>query len=337
MMLSLVRRFRRLLVAPLLVLAGAAAAEMPPAPPWRAPLDRQHPLAGRIWITAERKAVSPDELVARLSQARFVLLGEKHDNPDHHALQAWLVRRLIASGRRPAVAFEMFGTDKSKAISTHLAANPGDAAGLGPATGWDKTGWPDWAMYSPIAQAALDAGLPVLGANLPDHEAQAITRRQTVRPERVDELVLDRPLSAKLHADLVDDLRRSHCNMLPETMISPMVMAQRAKDGSMARTMSAAVGARDVDTVVLIAGSGHARTDRGVPLALSWLAPQATVFSVAFVEVDGPTTDPAAYAGLRGEPAMPFDALWFTARVEGQDPCALLADHMKKRKEKEKK
>ncbi|MGZ9157183.1 MAG: ChaN family lipoprotein [Candidatus Binatia bacterium] len=34
----------------------------------------------------------------RLARAEFVLLGEKHDNPDHHWLQAEVLRGLIAAG-----------------------------------------------------------------------------------------------------------------------------------------------------------------------------------------------------------------------------------------------
>ncbi len=327
---------------PLAVAAGLAAAAipspaphdpaLPPSPPWAAPLDRDHPLAGQVWLPKEGRTVSPDELVAAMKTADFVLLGERHDNPDHHALQAWLVRRLIETGRRPAVAFEMFGTDKSAAIADYLKRAPADARGLGKATNWEATGWPAWRHYSPIAQAALDAGLPVLAANIPETEAKAMARRKPIDPDRVGELGLDRPLPAPLHRALADEIRSSHCDMLPEAAVSPMLMAQRAKDGSMARAIAKAAMAPDTDGAVLIAGSGHVRNDRGVPQALSWAAPGARSFSVAFIEAHPETTDPAAYAELYGESAMPFDAVWFTARMGGEDPCAAFAEHMKKRK-----
>jgi uncharacterized iron-regulated protein len=102
-----------------------------------------------------------------LARAHFLLLGERHDNPDHHRLQAEVLRSLIALGRRPAVGFEMFGLDDAAAIAKHLAAAPKDAAGLGGAVNWNQRGWPDWAMYQPIAEAALEAKLRIVATNLP--------------------------------------------------------------------------------------------------------------------------------------------------------------------------
>src|SRR5512145_3183951 len=82
---------------------------------WKAPLGREHPLVGRIWDTRAGRFVIPTQLVGELARARYVLLGERHDNPDHHRVQATLVRALLAAGRRPAVAFEMFTADDAPA------------------------------------------------------------------------------------------------------------------------------------------------------------------------------------------------------------------------------
>src|SRR5206468_45426 len=84
-------------------------------------------------------------------------LGERHDNPEHHTLQARLLGGMIAAGRRPAVGFEMLSTDDATAIARYLARSPKDASGLGEAVSWNRSGWPDWRLYEPIAQWALDA------------------------------------------------------------------------------------------------------------------------------------------------------------------------------------
>lgn len=307
---------------------GSAAPPLgaPPVPPWTAEQGRDHPLAGRIWLTTEGRWGGIDDLVRLAAKSDWVMLGEKHDNPDHHALQAYLVRRLIASGRRPVVAFEQFEADKGDAIARYLRKHPKDAAGLGAATGWERTGWPDWRQYSPIAQAALDAGLPLVAANIPAEEARAMARRQPVAPERVEELALDQPLSKGLHDGLLDEIRNSHCGMLPEHAVGSMAMAQRARDGGMARAMMLAAQRGPKDGGVLITGNGHARKDRGVPSVLARLAPQGKVFAIAFLEVQDDGTDPQQYLDV------PFDAVWFTARAAGEDPCAQMAEHMRKRR-----
>jgi uncharacterized iron-regulated protein len=88
---------------------------------WQAPLGREHPLTGRVWDVNAARFVTPEVLAAGLARARYVLLGERHDNPDHHRVQAALVRALVNAGRRPAIAFEMFSADNADAIARHLA------------------------------------------------------------------------------------------------------------------------------------------------------------------------------------------------------------------------
>ena len=113
---------------------------------WLSAFGTDHPLAGRIWRPSDGRFVDLDAVAAALEEAAFGLLGEKHDNPDHHRLQSLLIEALIGRGRRPAVVFEMFATDQAPAIAEYLGANPRDAAGLGAAVGWAERGWPDWEM-----------------------------------------------------------------------------------------------------------------------------------------------------------------------------------------------
>ena len=62
--------------------------------PWTSALDRDHPLVGRVYAVREGRYLSPAALLDALVGARDVLLGEAHDNPDHHRLQAALAGRL---------------------------------------------------------------------------------------------------------------------------------------------------------------------------------------------------------------------------------------------------
>jgi uncharacterized iron-regulated protein len=306
---------RRLAVLVLvLAVAGTARAAEPPPPG----LGHDHPLTGRIWDVGNGRFVTMDALAAAVSGVRFVLLGERHDHPEHHAFQAWLVRRMIEAGRRPAVAFEMLDTSQAPALARHLAASPHDAAGLGDAVGWRRSGWPEWRLYQPIAEEALAAGLPIVAANVPAAAARAAARGDfsALDPELVRRHALDRPAPAQ--AALEAEIREAHCGALPETLVPGMVAAQRARDAQMAERLVA--GQRD--GAVLIAGAGHVRSDRGVPRYLAAAAPDAHIVAVAFLEVADGLTAPADYAERFGAPRLPFDYVWFTARVDNDDPCA---------------
>jgi uncharacterized iron-regulated protein len=289
-----------ILVAAALVLAGAA-----PIPRWQSPLGRDHPLTGTVWDLRGGTAfsITPEILAARAARHRYVLLGEKHDNPDHHLLQAWVLEALVAAGRRPAVVFEMFRADQAEAIARHLAASPGDARGLADALDWRRSGWPAWSMYEPIVVVALRAKLPLVAGNLSTAATTAV-RRAALDAAETTRLGLDRPLPNDVYERLAIDIRDGHCGHLPEHAIAPFVAVQRARDAHMAAAMRAAGG----DGAVLIAGGGHVRRDVGAARVL----PDAETVSITFVETR---------AGMTAPPALPVDYVWLTPRMDDTDPC----------------
>ena len=318
----------------LLLMAGFVALAAPgcSVTSWKSGFGRNHPLTGRIWDVASAEFIDRQTLVARLAGADFVLLGERHDNPDHHRLQAGVLRDLIAAGRRPAVGFEMIDLDDAAAIADHLASAPGDAAGLGAAVRWNERGWPDWSMYQPIAEAALAAELPIVAANLPLATLKKMRRGgvAALDPQARRDLGLDRPLPDSVRTRMAADIRASHCGYGSDETVDRMIGIQRARDAQMARSLVAAGGA---DGAVLVAGAGHVRNDYGIPLYLGPRAAGKRVASLAFVEVDANLTDPRDYAPQDGNGRLPFDYAWFTPSVDDEDPCEKFKpqlEHLKK-------
>jgi uncharacterized iron-regulated protein len=116
------------------------------------------------------------------------------------------------------------------------------------------------------------------------------------------------------------EIRDAHCGELPDTMVPSMVTAQRARDAQLAERLLAT----QRDGAVLIAGTGHVRSDRGVPAYLAVRAPGVVIASVAFVEVASGRLAPADYAERFGAARLPFDYVWFTTRADDADPCAKL-------------
>ena len=106
-----------------------------------------------------------------------------------------------------------------------------------------------------------------------------------------------------------------------------MIEAQRLRDAAMARALLAA-DVEGSDGALLIAGTGHVARDRGVPLQLATRAPDARVVSVAFIEVRDAMTDPFTPDGVssEGQTIDAFDVVWFTPRVDDDDPCVKYRD-----------
>ena len=283
---------------------------------------QEHPLAGKIWDVGARAYLSEDELVAKLTAATYVLLGEVHDNREHHRLQAQMLDRLVKAGRKPVVVFEQMDATQQAALDRHVAGG-GDAAGLGPAVGWSNI-WPAWSAYQPIAAVAIAAGLPMIAANVPD----AALRDGMRDPARVDAGLAARtkfaePLPASLRQSLEQELIAMHCGMPANTLgpvIQQMAIGQRMRDSAFADALTRGGAAGGV----LIAGSGHTRTDRGVPWVLRQMDSAAKVAGMAFFETVAELTNPDDYTRTMIDvPALPFDYVWFTRGGSGGggDPC----------------
>jgi uncharacterized iron-regulated protein len=302
---------------------------------WLSFFGQDNSLVGRIWDVKGEKFISEHELIGRLGPADYVMLGEKHDNLDHHRLQAQVLRQLYDFGRRPAVAFEMIDFDQGAALQDHLAAAPNDAPkaakGIGKAVKWERTGWPDWQHYQPLAQAALAAGAPVVAANLPRRLSRAVGKEgyAALDAEFVSSTGLDQPQPEGIRLAVEKEIGVSHCGYLPKQAVPAVARVQRAKDAAMAHSLRrAGAGA------VLIAGAGHARTDHGVPLVLRRMAPDALVLSLSFQEVHIGDTDPALYAENYLAKRLPFDYVWFTPRRDIVDPCERFKKQLQKFKKK---
>ena len=298
-----------------------------PSVRWTTILDADHPLVGRIWnVRAARFSDEPEVLAALHGD---VLLGEKHDNPDHHALQARLLRAMVDGGRKPVVAFEMFDVDDQGAIDTSRREHPRDAASLAQAVAWEKSGWPPWEQYAPIAQVALDRDLPLVATGLPRSRMRALMKPAGTSDAGVagseEKIDVGVPLTAEQEASLRDELRESHCGHLPDARIAGMIRFQRARDASMASALIAAENAAHTPDGVLIAGTGHTRRDRGAGADLASRDPSRGVVSIAFSEVEKRKNEPPAYAERWNTTALPFDFVWFTPRATDEDPCAAFA------------
>jgi uncharacterized iron-regulated protein len=303
------------------ILALSACSTTPQA--WQESGGASHPLIGQIYRVADGRVVSEADLLHAAETADFVLIGERHDNRDHHRLQARIVSALERDGRRRrAVAFEMISADRQLEVVEHLDAHPGDAAGLGAAVDWPGRGWPDWALYEPIARAALANGAQIVAADLDAEQRRAVFEQgaQALRTSFVRRTGLDQDLSATLTSDLRDELRQAHCRQAPPEVLGGMYQVQRARDAMLADRLAATSGRAGG---ILIAGNGHVRKDRGVPWYLARLKPAASTLSIGLVEVredvHGPPVD------------LPYDYVWFTPGVDdGQDPCATHKDDLQR-------
>lgn len=315
------------------VASGCATAqpkEVPGRGNWVSGEERDHPLAGRVWLPGKGRFLHPGAIVGRAARARFVLLGERHDNPDHHRIQAWVTARLIAVGRRPALVMEMFRAGQQARIDAHIKARPGDVEGLGAAAGWAQSGWPPWDQYAPIARPVVARGLPVIAANLDRKTIRAVLEEgfDALAPTEARALALDAPFADPMLDAMDREIVDAHCGHIDRAKARPFTRAQILRDARFASVMATA----PTDGAVLIAGAGHVRRDRGVPYHLERRGVQRNdIFTLGIVEVVAGQASPEAYGAAYGVERPPFDAVWFTPRTAREDPCKAFESINKKK------
>jgi uncharacterized iron-regulated protein len=307
----------RLLAGAILLLGLGCAA------PGSAPSLGPHPLAGTVLDVEDRRPVAPDALMDALASARFVVLGETHDHPEHHLVQARLVEGMVARGRKPAVVFEMLGRDLPK-----KAVQSEDPEELRAAVAWDASGWPDFALYAPLFRAVLQADLPVVAADLGERERDALLA-ESISPELRAEFGLDVPLDPEVRAALARDIEAAHCGHASPEMVSAMIRVQRARDAALAAGLVHG-DAESGDGAVLIAGAEHARRDRGVPVALAHIVPDAPSVSVGLQELDASELEPWSTLVDRHGGTIPFDFVWLTGRAHLEDPCERFRESLRR-------
>ncbi len=228
-----------------------------------------------------------------LLPADILLLGEQHDAPQHQAWERATVQWLAQRGELAALVLEMAEAGRSTAGLPRGASE----AAVQKALYWNNTSWP-WAAYGPVAMAAVRAGVPVLGGNLP---------RKALNTATADASLDDQVPAAAL-ALQTQAVRKGHCDLLPEKMLPGMVRVQVARDISMARVAAAAH--RPGQVVLLVAGFGHVLRDVGVPLHL----PANLVSKVAIAQSG------QALAAIKNE----SDWIQETAPLPPNDACESL-------------
>jgi len=285
----------------LLTLLAACQSQqtLPPLPAWQSSEGLAHPDLGRIVDLQSGRTLTRAELVEQLTKAPQVLVGEQHDNPDHQALELWLLQALQTRRAQGSVLLEMLDDGQQSAVQQAQAtlASGQSIADLPASLNWQK-GW-DWPSYEALVRYALASPYPLLAANLERGEMMAIysEAKQPSGSLSTAEPVLNA---------LREQIRTSHCNLLSETQLPNMSAIQQQRDRRMAERLLAAP-----KPSLLVAGAFHVRRDLGVPLHLADLG-QSGEKVLILAEVGREVT------------AKMADFVWYSAALPEQDYCESL-------------
>jgi uncharacterized iron-regulated protein len=253
------------------------------------------PVVGEIRDLRSGQTLTAEELIERLEKSSRLIVGEQHDNRDHHELQLWLLQSLGQRRPQGSLLLEMLTPDQQPRVDDvrRTSTPPADLPG---ALAW-QSGW-DWNLYGPIVRFALSQPYPLLAANLDMLEVRAVYANPPT-------LSGSRSNAASVKDELLKQVSESHCGLLPTSQMPAMLAVQQQRDRRMAERLLAAP-----TPSLLFAGAYHARKDVGAPIHVLDLG-----------EPQAPAVLMLAEQGSEVTPAM-ADYVWYTPATPPQDYCA---------------
>lgn len=264
--------------------AVLALAWVASVPPWAAALARAP--GGPVpacevgaWLDPATGArVGHTAVLAAAASRGVVLLGETHDEAEHHRWQLSVVAALLGSGRDLVLGFEAFPRHVQPVLDRWVAGGLGEAAFL-EGVGWREVWGFDPGLYLPLFHLARLHRVPMVALNVERGFVARVGREGWEAIAAAERHGLDNPAAAT--DAYLDELAASYARHGPaegraegptgrdNPGFRRFVDAQLAWDRAMAEALAAARAREGAPLVVGIVGSGHLRHRHGVPHQLA--------------------------------------------------------------------
>jgi uncharacterized iron-regulated protein len=222
------------------------------------------------------RALGEAEALARLAEARVVLLGERHDSARDHQWQAGVIELLAALRPDIIVGFEMFARSVRPALDAWVEGRLDREAFLA-GSRWAEDWGFDPGLYAPLLDLCRARRLPMRGLNIPRDLVRTIGRdgwaamppgdRSWFTPAVPATAAYRRYLFA-----MTGGKRPGREAQAPEDpAFDRFVRAQQAWDRAFACAIAAEAEAAPGALFVGIIGRGHLEFGHGTPAQLAAL------------------------------------------------------------------
>lgn len=239
--------------------------------------------AGGNWLTLGGKTPLPTsitEVVASAATRDVVLLGEQHDQEDHHRWQLQMLAALYAQRPNMVIGFEMFPRRVQPALDQWVAGTLTAQEFLRQAE-WDKVWNFPPQLYMPLFEFARINKIPMRALNVDRTLTRMVAEKGWDQvPESAREGI-GRPAPALPgYLDFLRNIHQLHqvdtaAGKVPgasDAVFKAFVDSQLTWDRAMAQALNDALlvsRQRQAALVVGIMGSGHIRHGHGVPHQLA--------------------------------------------------------------------
>lgn len=234
------------------------------------------------WSTIDQSAAKPiaaAELIASMAKRDVVLLGESHDEDDHHRWQVHTLAALHVLRPNMVIGFEMFPRRVQPVLDKWIAGEL-SAKQFFEQVEWQKVWNTPPELYLPIFQFARINRIPIFALNVNSTLTKAVREKGwTQVPESEREGIGQAAAPLDAYRDFLFQVYGAHAGMHGSNLAKDskpsksdpafrnFVDAQTTWDRAMAEglTKPLRAAAADKPLAVGIMGSGHVQFGHGVP------------------------------------------------------------------------
>ncbi|MGD9366008.1 MAG: ChaN family lipoprotein [Desulfobacteraceae bacterium] len=218
----------------------------------------------RLYDLEQQAILSQTRALLKLKRASIVLVGEHHNNVDHHLAQLKVIQLLHNTGRKVAIGLEMFRQDSQQALDQWIAGRMSEDQ-FKPIylDNWNF----GWELYGPIFTYAMEHDIPMVGLNVSRKITAQVAYHGFESLSEAQKGTLE-GITCNVTAEYRDFIRNGyrahgHGNM----NFNRFCEAQLVWDTAMAVNAIDYLKHHPDTVLVILAGSGHARK-LGIPSQL---------------------------------------------------------------------
>ena len=126
----------------------------------------------RVYDTRRQAFADLESMIADIARADVVFVGEQHDDPNTHRLEAAILDGLRRRGVTVTLSLEMFERDTQAGLNSYLSGGMAEGDFLK-----SSRPWPRYATdYRPLVEMARAEGWPVIASNVPRRFASSVAK-----------------------------------------------------------------------------------------------------------------------------------------------------------------
>jgi uncharacterized iron-regulated protein len=218
----------------------------------------------------------------RLDSAQVVIVGEVHDHPDHHRIQAKILEHLSREPAGLVVGVEWLDSGAQEACGL-LSAGRVSVDEFAEKAQWKQRWGYSLDLYRPVLELVRERSLPLVAMNAPTAVIRQVARKGlgSLQPDQRALLAPSLDLDDPAYRRRLAMASHAHGNLKPRAREN-FYTAQVARDETMAHNLAARLtpwpdgGKR----ALVLAGGGHLYFGQGLPGRIRRRLPGAKLITV---------------------------------------------------------